>query len=180
MSTGLKLLLMHLVYIALFSSSLFALVLSMLMFDYHQIEQAINIKTYTGFYIFLALTGVALFIAWLPDIISSLMANRPLSLIEVYTTEITYVLDMGIISPAAFITIYLLKSKNGMGYITLSILLTICAIIGIMLPTQTAFQVWAGIAIPAPVLITKVGSFILLAIFALFLEFKLIRPIRNQ
>lgn len=168
---------LHLIYIALFSSSLFAFILAMLRFDYRQIERAIKLKTFTGIYIFLALTGAALFAAWLPDIIGALTANRSLSLIEVYTTEITYVLDMGIISPAAFIAIYLLKSKKGMGYVISTILLTICTIIGIMLPEQTAFQTWAGIILPPPVLITKVGSFVLLAIFALYFNFRLLRSI---
>ena len=38
--------------------------------------------------------------AWLPDIIPTLIKDSPLALIEVYTTEPTYVLDMGIIRGA--------------------------------------------------------------------------------
>lgn len=47
-----------------------------------------------GLSIFLILSGISLFVAWLPDIISSLINGKSLSLIEVYTTEITYVLDI--------------------------------------------------------------------------------------
>ena len=87
---------LHLVYIALFSSSLFALIIAMSGMDYSEVEKSItNVLPYKGIYAFLAVTGIALFIAWLPDIISALMTSRPLAMIEVYTTEPTFVLDMG-------------------------------------------------------------------------------------
>ena len=54
--------------------------------------------------VFLVLSGFSLFVAWLPDSIQTLINDSPLALIEVYTTEPTYVLDMGIISPLMFIT----------------------------------------------------------------------------
>ncbi|PWJ96489.1 hypothetical protein C7380_10161 [Oceanotoga teriensis] len=68
-----------------------------------------------GLSIFLILSGVSLFVAWLPDIISSLINGKSLSLIEVYTTEITYVLDIGIISPLIFICLFYLKKNEGIG-----------------------------------------------------------------
>lgn len=67
-----------------------------------------------------------------PDIITSLINGRTLMLIEIYTTEITYVLDMGIVSPLMFVCLYLLK-KNGLGDIVLAIILKACIIIGVIL-----------------------------------------------
>jgi hypothetical protein len=64
----------------------------------------IPIKKYTnGIKIFLFFCGLSLFVAWLPDIIASLINKKSLGLIEIYTTQITYVLDMAIISPLIFI-----------------------------------------------------------------------------
>lgn len=40
---------------------------------------------------FLIVTGISLFVAWLPDIITSIKNGTSLDLIEVYTTEITYI-----------------------------------------------------------------------------------------
>jgi hypothetical protein len=125
-----------------------------------------------GLSTFLILSGVSLFIAWLPDIIPSLIAGKSLMLIEIYTTEITYVLDMGIISPLMFICLYLLKKKDGLGDVVLSIVLTLCGIIGVMLPFQTLYQTLAGIETPIPVLIIKVGIFVLLAAFATHFNIK--------
>ncbi|HYF02822.1 MAG TPA: hypothetical protein VEC36_05565, partial [Patescibacteria group bacterium] len=66
---------------------------------------------------------------------------------------------------------------KAIGYVLLDILLTLCIIIGIMLPVQTVFQMNAGIELPLPVLLTKVGSFCLLALFALFFKIQLLKNI---
>ena len=42
-----------------------------------------------------------------------------------------------------------------------------------MLPIQTIFQLAAGISIPIPALITKVFIFVLLAVFAVFFDYRL-------
>ncbi|MNO44500.1 hypothetical protein D3C76_347440 [compost metagenome] len=120
--------------------------------------------------VMLICSGIALFAAWLPDIISSLLNNRSLELIEVYTTEITYVLDMGIINPLMLLCLYMLKRKNGLGDITLIVMLRLCSVIGLMLPVQTIFQLLAGIELSVPVLISKMGIFVILAFFAVYYD----------
>lgn len=163
-----------LAYIALFSCSLFALIIlvkNISTVDLRKIQKW-NLPS-KGLSVFLLLTGIALFIAWLPDIIISLLNGKSLTLIEIYTTEITYVLDMGILSPLMFICLFLLKKKDGLGDIVLAIILLLCSIIGVMLPIQTLFQALAGIEIPVPALITKIGIFVVLAAFATYYNTKL-------
>lgn len=172
---------LHLVYILLLSASVFALITGMMSIDYNEVERSSgNTLPFRGVYIFLVLTGIALFVAWLPDIISSLVNKRPLALIETYTTEVTYVLDMGIIAPLTFICLFLLRQRKGMGIVLLEMLLTLCIIIGIMLPIQTLFQMKAGIELPLPALITKLASFCLLALFAIYFKVKSTRNISNR
>jgi hypothetical protein len=131
-----------------------------------------------GFNIFLGITGVVLIAAWIPDILQSLLTGKSLALIEIYTTSVTNVIDIGIIGPIALIGIYQLKKRSGMGYIVLGMLFTVCAIMGVMLPIQTLFQMAAGIVLPIPVLITKVGCFVILALFALYFDIRLFRSIK--
>lgn len=167
-----------LIYIALFSSSLFAfiiLVKSINTFELRSMQKWII--TSRGLNVFLVISGVSLFVAWLPDIITSIMAGKSLALIEVYTTEITYVLDMGIISPMIFICLFLLKKKDGLGDILLAVILKMCEIIGVMISVVTVFQVIGGIVLPIPVLVTKGGIFIMLAAFAAYFNFKLYQNI---
>jgi hypothetical protein len=170
----------HLLYIALFACSLFSVITLIIRLDTAALQNTLSWKLQSkGIRIFLILSGISLFAAWLPDIIPTIISGTSLPLIEVYTTEITYVLDMGIVSPLMFIALILLKKKNGLGCVILSIILTLCVIIGVMLPIQTVFQKMAGIEIPIPVLIIKVGIFVLLAAFAAYFNFKLFRSIRN-
>jgi len=157
----------QLLYIALFSCSLFAFVESIRKMDHDgpRTKQRPLLQT-KGVNIFLVASGVALFVAWLPDVIPTIIGGNTLPLIEVYTTEITYVLDMGILSPLMFVCLYLRKKNDGLGDILLAVILTLCGVIGVMIPVQTVYQAVAGIVIPVPVLITKVGIFIVLAAFA--------------
>lgn len=176
---------LHLAYIALFSASLFAFILLTHEIAGQPLASAITSNAavrlpYRGFTVFLILSGIALIAAWLPDILSAHAAGRPLALIENYTTEITYVLDMGIIGPAALLTVYLLKRRSSIGFVLLAQLLMLCTIIGIMLPVQTFFQAQAGILLPLPVLVTKVATFVLLALFAASFLFKLMKAVPDS
>jgi hypothetical protein len=170
----------HLVYIALFSASLFGLIISINSVDLKLLKNSMaDDLPFKGINIFLVFTGIALVVAWLPDIIGSLVNGTSLALIEIYTTSVTYVLDMGIIAPAAFICLYLIKKRASMGFVLLSILLSVCVVIGVMLPIQTVFQIRAGIVIPFVVAVTKMASFVILAIFALYLNVKLFKRIKG-
>lgn len=170
---------LHLLYILLFSASLFGTItgISVTKQAFNNIKLS-NTFPYNGMYIFLILTGIALIVAWLPDIVNAMLHKRALYLIENYTTEITYVLDMGIIAPLCFAIIYLLRMRQPTGYILADAILTLCSIIGVMIPTQTAFQYYEGITIPLPALITKVAIFCLLAIFAVYLKTRLLKAIK--
>ena len=166
---------LHLVYILLFSTCLFSF--NVLLAFFYKMENEENREENSfftkGMKVFLILSGLSLFVAWLPDIIPTLIKDSPLVLIEVYTTEPTYVLDMGIISPLMFVTYYLCKKEKFIGYVLLRMILIVCLIVGIMLPVQTIFQMLAGIELPIPALITKVFIFIILAAFALYFDRKL-------
>ncbi|MHC1787709.1 MAG: hypothetical protein AB9880_11695 [Christensenellales bacterium] len=171
----------HLIYTALFACSLFAFIASIRKIDLQRLGEARASELPSkGLSVFLIVSGIALLMAWLPDILPTVIARTPLPLIEVYTTEITYVLDMGIISPAMFISLYLLRRGDGLGDVILASMLTLCVIMGVMLPVQTMYQTLAGIGTPVPVLITKVGVFVVLAAFAAHFSVKLFRNLSAQ
>lgn len=74
-----------LVYVILFTSSLFG------MFSHIKrvsVEQKVTVTK--GLSAFLIIAGISLIVAWLPDIIPTMITGETLSLIGVYTTEITY------------------------------------------------------------------------------------------
>ena len=171
---------LHLIYILLFASTFFTLIVLIAEIDRGELKrkQLWQLPT-KGITIFLIISGISLFIAWLPDIVPTIISDNTLSLIEVYTTEITYVLDMGIVSPVIFICLYMLRRQKIFGSILLAINLNACAIIGIMVILQTLLQLKAGIEISLPVIITKVGIFVVLASISVYYNIKFYRNIEN-
>ncbi len=164
---------LHLVYIALFSCSLFELFRA-----YKKIHlNALRYQKRNGVFVFLILTGVALIVAWMPDIIPTLFHGGTLALIGVYTTEITYVLDMGIVGPLCLVTVYLLKKEDKLGIVILAALLMTCILVGIMMIPQTLCQMASGIELPLPQILTKSGSFLLLGFFAFYFNRKLYKEL---
>ncbi len=164
---------LHLLYIALFGICFYSV--GIIFIKLHTVSISGKGKNFKypftkGMKAYLFMAGISLFAAWLPDIAASIVRGTSLELIEVYTTEVTYVLDMGIISPLMFLTCYLAKKGNFMGYVLLHMIWKVCMCVGIMLPIQTIFQLMAGISIPFPALVTKVFIFVLLAVFAVYFE----------
>ncbi|MDY4984607.1 MAG: hypothetical protein SO112_01145 [Treponema sp.] len=123
--------------------------------------------------IFLFFSGVSLCIAWWPDIIPTIINGTSLSLIENYTTEATYILDLGIISPLCFIALYLMKNQVPLGTILYAILLQSIIVVAVMMITQSTVQIFAGIEIPIAALISKALIFVFLGIVAAFLDRRL-------
>lgn len=167
-----------LIYIGLFSSSVISLIGSMTRIDIKSEDMIENDFPYKGIYLFLVLSGVSLIAAWLPDIVSSWINNSSLEKIESYTTEITYALDMGIVAPVMFICLSQLKRRSSFSYILLGSILTLCIVIGVMLPAQTVFQLSSGIKLSTGELVTKMGTFVILALFALYFNIKLFKSIK--
>lgn len=164
----------HLLYIALFSCSLFAVFALAGNIDKKEIRDGQQWRLPSrGISAFLILSGIALVAAWLPDIITSLATGSSLALIEVYTTEMTYVLDMGIIGPLCLICLYLLNKKDGLGDVLLAVILKICIIIAVMMIPQTVYQYLSGAMLVWGAIITKAGSFVVLGCFAAFFNRKL-------
>lgn len=166
---------LFLVYVALFACSLFGMFKCIKNMRW---EKAVSISK--GLKIFLILSGIALIVAWLPDIILTIIEGTTLPLIGVYTTAITYILDMGIISPICFVCIYLLSKKDGLGTILLATLLKACVVVGIMMITQTISQTIGGCDLPIIAVITKSLSFVLLGGFAYYFERKMYKEISYE
>lgn len=166
---------LFLAYVILFSCTLFGMFMHIKNISWNQ-----TIQVTRGLKLFLILSGLALIVAWLPDIIPTLHVGGTLSRIEVYTTEITYILDMGIISPLCFVCLYLLEKKKSMGTMLLAILLKLCIVVGIMMVPQTIFQIISGAEIAIPVLVTKTMSFVALGGFALFFNIKMYRELSEE
>jgi hypothetical protein len=145
-----------LAYVALLGLSLFSAI------GYGSKSTAAVASPSKGLQVFLSLLGIALCVAWLPAIVTATVSGEPLPTIEVYTTEVSYVLDIGIISPMCFVSLWLMRRGSLAGTTMAAFLLTICALVGAMVIAQTVCQMAAGLEVPILALVSQVAIFTVL------------------
>ena len=154
------------IYVILFSLLFFTLIKRMR--DLNKFNFSFEMKKSDA--VFLIFSGISLCVAWWPDIIPTILNGTSLSLIENYTTEPTYVLDLGIISPLCFIALILMRKKDSFGVVLYAILLQSIIVVAVMMITQSALQFASGAEIPLPALISKSIIFVILGLFAIALD----------
>jgi hypothetical protein len=127
---------------------------------------------------FLILAGMSAFV-WLIEIISSIITGVPPSVIGMNTTEPTFVIDIGIIAPTCFFSAMLVYKRKPLGYIFSVSLLTLNAIIGLIVISQTIFQHSYGVIISLEEFIPYVSVFIVMSILATLLNIKILKNING-
>jgi hypothetical protein len=132
---------LFLVYVALFSASLFGLVLVLTSFDVQGLPTHFTAglpRRDIG--LFLAVSGVILLLQWLVlSIVPALLQGTAPSVVASSTTFITGVVDEGIVAPALIVAGALLLRRTPLGYLLASMMLVFTVALG---PNPTA----AGIA----------------------------------
>ena len=115
---------LFLVYVSLFSLSLFAFIFMLMEIDIPNLPKHFSSglprRTIA---VFLFVVGSFLLLAWLGRIVPALLANQPPLGLESYTTLIIQALDLGLVMPTAFLSGFLLWKKNSWGYLLSSIVL---------------------------------------------------------
>ena len=166
------------VYVMLFSSSLFLLIslLSEWIKESNISEKAQG-RNFRGTALFIIISGCSVLV-WLEFILPAVMSAAPLSNIEIYTTEATFVLDLGIILPVYIACGIALLRKKEMGYKLTPILLIFITIIGLTVIGQNIYQTNAGVMIPQRQFFTLVISFAVLGIIATFLNIRFVKYLK--
>jgi hypothetical protein len=139
---------LFLVYVALFSLSLFAFILALSRMDAELVSQKVSAKLpRRGIAIFLMLIAAFLSLAWLGRIVPPLLAGTPPFGLEAYTTLGIQALDLGIIIPASVITAVLLWQKRPWGYTLASVLMIKCLVMGAALIAMIIGQILVGVTV---------------------------------
>jgi hypothetical protein len=160
---------LFLLYVAYFSASLFSFVLACTAVDVHVLAENISPGLpHRGIATLLFLSGLALLLAWTGDIVGPLMKGTVPGIAS-YTTEVTYVFDLGIITPVCFLAGVLILRRAPVSYLMAAIMLVMLGIVGLMVTTQTVFQLLAGISLTTGEFVGKSGTFMLLALIAIWL-----------
>jgi hypothetical protein len=170
---------LFLIYILQFSASFFALAINLTSFDIN--EFSTRVKTNLpfkriAFFLFFAALSTTVWLASHVDIL--LHGGIPAGLAS-YTTDVTAVLDLGIILPSVILTGILLLKRKPLGIILSSTLLILLIQIGFVVVGQTMMQMTDGIKLTLREIAAFVAPFIILSLAAVWMESSLIQNIRE-
>ena len=137
-----------LVYVAIFSISLYTLLGELLSINIKSIKKSFSPGAINKIAaMFLVIIGVMLAGMWLKMIIDSLIMGIAPATLETYTTLVIQALDLGVVVPAALITGVLLYKGKGWGYALASILLIKVSLLGTAILSMIYFMAQNGVNI---------------------------------
>lgn len=169
---------LFLVYVALCSASLFALILA-----YRSIElsalQAHFLPNLPrrGPALFMVASGLVTLIIWLSPLLSALVQGQPPALLGSSTTMVTDALDLAIITPATIIAGALILRRAPFGYLIACSLLVLEMLLAPLIAAQTVSQVFAGVSFSAGQIVGPIAGFSILGLGAAVVTVALLRAI---
>ena len=159
---------LFLVYVALFSASLFGLVLSLTSFDVQGLPAHFpEGLPRRGISLFLVVSGVILALVWLVlSIVPALLQGTTPAVVASYTTFITGVVDMGVVAPALIVAGALLLRRAPLGYLLASMMLVFTVVLGPNLTAGGIAQLLNGV-ISIGQFVGMTLPFVILTLFAI-------------
>jgi hypothetical protein len=137
-----------LVYVAIFSISMYTFIGELLTTDFKGLKSNFKpgkvIKVSAAFLIFIALV---LALMWLKLILDSLITGTAPAALEGYTTLVIQALDLGVLVPLAIISSVLLLKNNEWGYTFTSIFLIKASLIGTAILSMIVFMILNGVSV---------------------------------
>lgn len=172
---------LFLVYVAAFSASLFALVLTIGSLDLATVERQLARLPSPGIGWFLLACGVLTFIVWMMPLVGALAGGVPPRLLQTSATMVTDALDLAIITPlCAAGGILLLTGRLAAGYRIAFPLLTLLCVLGPAIVLQTILQLRSGVVFQPPEVIGPIAGFLVLAAVAVVLVVMILRAVGDQ
>ena len=167
---------LFLVYVALFSLSLFGFILAMMKLDVGEVTRRIS----DGFprraiSIYFIAIAVFLSLAWLGIVTLPSLTWTPPYGLESAITLVIQAIDLGVIVPVSFVTAVLLSRKSGWGYVLSAVLLIKVIMMGAALIAMIIGQLVAGLEIP---IVTSV-FFVLISVSGIIFGIITLRNIRD-
>ncbi len=135
-------------------------------------------KKLYGTALFLIISGLSV-LQWLAFIIPAITSKVPMKIIDVYTTEPTFVIDLAIILPTAIYCSIMLITKKTFAYQLAPVLLILLTGVALCVICQTIVQSILGVSITLSELIGLVIVFVILGSISIFINFTILRNLKN-
>jgi hypothetical protein len=167
---------MFLVYVALFSATVFAFVWAFASIDLERLAISPNIpRRMIG--IFMTASGIVTLGIWLMDPVGSLLTGDPPKRLDTHTTLFTHAIDIAIIVPAAMLAGALILKRRPSGYVVASSLLVLEALLMPMITIATIAQVRFGLPFAAGEIIGPIAGFSVFAILSIWVIVTILRNV---
>lgn len=168
------------VYVGYFSAALFALILAFRELDIQGIAQrfspAIPLR---GTVVFLVISALSTSV-WLFEIVPALLSGKTPASLGSYTTEVTAVLDWGIVAPLFLWTAISLHRRHPLGMVVAPILTFFMVMVGLVVLGQRLMQAAQEEAVTLAETGVYVLPFILLSGFGILLNVRYLRALRPK
>jgi hypothetical protein len=141
---------LFLVYVAIFSLSLYTFAYSIMTLNAGRVKEdmaSAPVRITAAFIFFIA---AMITLMWLSMIIPSLITGQRPADLETYTTLVIQALDLGVVIPLAIITGILLLKRDPWGYALASIILIHGITLGTAILSMILFMYLNGVAIVLP------------------------------
>jgi hypothetical protein len=172
---------LFLVYIIIFSASLFGLILALTSFDLQALPSHFGVGLpRKGIGIFLIVSGIILSLVWLVlSIIPALLKNNAPPEAYYYTTFTTGIIDIGMVTPALMLAGILIRRDAPLGYLLASTMLIFTSILGPNLTAGGIIQVAKGVITIDQAMIFTV-PFVILSLIAIWYSVLLLQNFKEK
>jgi hypothetical protein len=168
-----------LIYVALFSASLFALALTLRSVRNDSVEAAFKGGApRRSLAVYMLASGLVTLVVWLAPLVSALVQGEVPAILDHYTTPVTFALDLAIILPLALTAAALLRRSDTRGYLVAFPLLFLIAMLMPAIIASTISQISAGVEFSTGEIVGPISGFVTLGLIAVWFIFALLRRAR--
>jgi hypothetical protein len=169
---------LFLVYVALFGTSFYALLLAFATVDRDELSRRIGPGApRRGPAAFLFVIGTFTLGIWLMTPLEGLLRGEPPTDLDSYTSMFTNGFDIALIVPATFIAGVLMLRRDPRGHALGVPLVVFAGLLAPMIAAMTVFQVQAGVEFSTGAVVGPISGFIVLAAVAVWLLVVLLRHV---
>ena len=126
---------------------------------------------------FMIISGIATLVYWIAPFISATLQGVLTVHISRYTTLVNFAINLAVITPAMFISAYLIRRQSAAGIVLASPLVVLLIFLAPQTVLTTLFQNLAGVSLPAVEIIISIALFIILGGFGLWFLLNIMRSI---
>lgn len=167
-----------LVYVALFSASVFGLALTCASVKLDDLADHLLARWPSrGPAALMFASAAVTLVVWLSPLLAALIGRHPPKLLDSYSTMVTYALDLAIIAPLCVTAGVLFLRRAALAYLVAFPLLGIIVLLAPAIAAQTVTQLAAGIAFTPLEVVGPIGGFALLGGFAVWVMVALLRGV---